>query len=217
MSRGSVHKTATILQPFEIETYLSAKTSNCFDELIDMQQGTCFHRKKSEPKQFGAPYDKDEKILNTLIRSLNILDQRILLQKLRKESHTLGIICITWLHCFTDWVKMRKIRLNQTTILLACWYFEGIYFRRTWEIYLFWRLTFKLWKPVSWTRLTQPENKRINSWLLGWKDFRKRHASPSYCFLGSPKPHRLTISSFDFDYVCSRALEGIVWITTRIV
>lgn len=62
MTRGPVHKTATILQPFEIETYLSVKTSNCFHELIDMQQGTCFHRKKSEPKQFGAPYDKDEKI-----------------------------------------------------------------------------------------------------------------------------------------------------------
>lgn len=152
-----------------------------------------------------------------MIRSLNIVDLWILLQKLRKESHTLGIPCKTRQHYFTDWVKIRKIWLNHKKIMLACRYFEGIYFCRTWWIYLFWRLTLKLWKPVSWTRLTQPENKGINSWLLGWKDFWKRHASPSYCFLVSPKPHRLKISSFDLDYVYSRALEGIVWITTRIV
>lgn len=54
MTRGPSPKTAAILQPFETETYLGVKTLTCFDEFIDMQQGTCFHRKKSEPQQFGA-------------------------------------------------------------------------------------------------------------------------------------------------------------------
>lgn len=77
MTRGPSPKTAAILQPFEAESYLSVNTCTCFDEFIDMQQGTRFQRKGSEPQQLLAPNDKDKLILeHLLIRFLNIVDLR---------------------------------------------------------------------------------------------------------------------------------------------